>query len=92
MKKIIVAGASGFLGRHLTRYFNQRGWDVVGFWWGYFIVCLVRYSHVSVASGGHDGEDGAFGRGVPKFKRVGESCAGCLLVSCGGCRLVRLVD
>ena len=31
MKKIIVAGASGFLGRHLSRYFNQRGWDVVGF-------------------------------------------------------------
>ncbi len=30
MKRIIIAGANGFLARYLTRYFVQRGWNVVG--------------------------------------------------------------
>ena len=30
MKKLIIAGANGFLGRHLTRCFYSSGWDVVG--------------------------------------------------------------
>jgi len=30
MKKLIIAGANGFLGRHLTRYFHSSGWEVVG--------------------------------------------------------------
>ncbi len=30
MKKLIIAGANGFLGRHLTRHFHAAGWEVVG--------------------------------------------------------------
>ena len=30
MKKLIIAGANGFLARYLTRYFAERGWSVVG--------------------------------------------------------------
>lgn len=30
MKKLIIAGANGFLGRHLTRHFQSAGWEVVG--------------------------------------------------------------
>ena len=30
MKKIIIAGANGFIGCHLSRYFSEIGWDVVG--------------------------------------------------------------
>ena len=30
MRKIIIAGANGFIGRYLTRYFHARNWDVVG--------------------------------------------------------------
>lgn len=30
MKKLIIAGANGFLARYLTRYFTERGWVVVG--------------------------------------------------------------
>ncbi|BDS08963.1 NAD-dependent epimerase [Oceaniferula spumae] len=30
MKKLIIAGANGFLARYLTRYFTERDWEVVG--------------------------------------------------------------
>ncbi len=30
MKKLIIAGANGFLGRHITRHFHSMGWEVVG--------------------------------------------------------------
>lgn len=30
MSRIIIAGANGFLGRYLTRYFHNKGWEVVG--------------------------------------------------------------
>jgi len=30
MRKIIIAGANGFLGRYLTRHFHAKGWEVVG--------------------------------------------------------------
>ncbi|MDG1358145.1 MAG: TIGR01777 family oxidoreductase [Akkermansiaceae bacterium] len=30
MKKLIIAGANGFLGRHITRHFHANGWEVVG--------------------------------------------------------------
>ena len=30
MKKLIIAGANGFIGRHLTRHFCSEGWEVVG--------------------------------------------------------------
>lgn len=30
MKKLIIAGANGFLARYLTRYFTERGWSVIG--------------------------------------------------------------
>lgn len=30
MKKLILAGANGFLARYLTRYFAEQGWTVVG--------------------------------------------------------------
>ncbi len=30
MKKLVIAGANGFLGRYLTRYFCAKGWEVVG--------------------------------------------------------------
>ena len=30
MKKIIIAGANGFLGRYLARYFGEREWEVIG--------------------------------------------------------------
>lgn len=30
MKKLIIAGANGFLGRYLTRYFVSQGWEVIG--------------------------------------------------------------
>lgn len=30
MKKIIIAGANGFLARYLTRYFAELGWEVIG--------------------------------------------------------------
>ena len=30
MKKLIIAGANGFIGRHLTRHFCREGWEVVG--------------------------------------------------------------
>lgn len=29
--KVVVTGAAGFLGRHVTRRFRDDGWDVVGF-------------------------------------------------------------
>lgn len=31
MKKLIIAGANGFLARYLTRHFAKIGWEVVGF-------------------------------------------------------------
>lgn len=30
MKKMIIAGANGFLGKYLCKWFYERGWDVVG--------------------------------------------------------------
>ncbi|MFT7172459.1 MAG: hypothetical protein ACI9NQ_000671 [Paracoccaceae bacterium] len=30
MKKMIIAGANGFLGKYLIQWFYQRGWEVVG--------------------------------------------------------------
>ena len=30
MKKILIAGANGFLARYLSRYFTEKGWNVVG--------------------------------------------------------------
>jgi len=30
MKKMIIAGANGFLGKYLSRWFHERGWEVVG--------------------------------------------------------------
>ncbi len=30
MKKLIIAGANGFLGRHITRHFHSMGWEIVG--------------------------------------------------------------
>ena len=30
MKKIVIAGANGFLARYLTRYFVAQGWTVIG--------------------------------------------------------------
>jgi uncharacterized protein (TIGR01777 family) len=30
MKKMIIAGANGFLGKYLCQWFHQRGWEVVG--------------------------------------------------------------
>ena len=30
MSKIVIAGANGFLGRYLSRYFHAKGWEVVG--------------------------------------------------------------
>ncbi|MGB2403458.1 MAG: TIGR01777 family oxidoreductase [Akkermansiaceae bacterium] len=30
MRKLIIAGANGCLGRHLTRHFHAAGWNVVG--------------------------------------------------------------
>ncbi len=30
MKKMIIAGANGFLGKYLIKWFHQRGWQVVG--------------------------------------------------------------
>ncbi|MGB1874031.1 MAG: TIGR01777 family oxidoreductase [Akkermansiaceae bacterium] len=30
MRRLVIAGANGFLGRHLTRYFHKNGWEVVG--------------------------------------------------------------
>ena len=30
MKKLVIAGANGFLARYLTRYFSEAGWEVVG--------------------------------------------------------------
>jgi len=30
MKKLVIAGANGFLGRYLSRWFLDRGWEVVG--------------------------------------------------------------
>jgi NAD dependent epimerase/dehydratase family enzyme len=30
MKKMIVAGANGFLGKYLCRWFHDREWEVVG--------------------------------------------------------------
>lgn len=30
MKTVILTGASGFLGRHISRYFSKKGWRVVG--------------------------------------------------------------
>lgn len=30
MKKIVIAGANGFLGKYLSHWFYQRGWEVVG--------------------------------------------------------------
>ena len=30
MKKLIIAGANGFLARYLTRYFAEQGWTIVG--------------------------------------------------------------
>lgn len=29
--KVLVTGASGFLGRHVARHFRDRGWEVTGF-------------------------------------------------------------
>lgn len=29
--KVLVTGAAGFLGRHISRHFRDSGWDVVGF-------------------------------------------------------------
>ncbi|MBT8036465.1 MAG: TIGR01777 family oxidoreductase [Verrucomicrobiae bacterium] len=30
MKTLLIAGANGFLARHLTQYFSSHGWEVVG--------------------------------------------------------------
>ena len=30
MRKMIIAGANGFLGKYLCRWFHERGWEVVG--------------------------------------------------------------
>jgi len=30
MKKLVIAGANGFISRHLTRYFSNRDWHVYG--------------------------------------------------------------
>jgi len=30
MKKLLIAGANGFIGRHLTQYFADLGWEVAG--------------------------------------------------------------
>lgn len=30
MRRIIIAGANGFLGRYLTRHFHGKGWEVIG--------------------------------------------------------------
>jgi len=30
MKKLIIAGANGFLGRYISRYFHNKGWEVAG--------------------------------------------------------------
>lgn len=30
MKKLVIAGANGFLARYLTRYFSAAGWEVAG--------------------------------------------------------------
>ena len=30
MKTIVIAGANGFLGRVLSRYFLQKKWNVIG--------------------------------------------------------------
>jgi UDP-glucose 4-epimerase len=30
MKRILVTGAAGFIGRHIARHFAERGWNVVG--------------------------------------------------------------
>ena len=30
MKKVVIAGANGFLARYLTRYFVAKGWTVIG--------------------------------------------------------------
>jgi len=30
MKKLLIAGANGFMARYLTRYFHSKGWNVVG--------------------------------------------------------------
>lgn len=30
MKRVVIAGANGFLGRYLSRHFHAKGWEVVG--------------------------------------------------------------
>lgn len=30
MRRLVIAGANGFLGRYLTRHFHSNGWEVVG--------------------------------------------------------------
>ena len=30
MKKVVIAGANGFIGKYLSRHFAERGWEVVG--------------------------------------------------------------